>query len=375
MNIETRIDSRIWDAIKNSYENRNFTGAIQDSIYFLTDLIRDKSGLEGDGPSLIGRAFGGKSPLLKVNNLQTESEKNVQGGIEQILRGIYQAIRNPRSHDKHSDKEEDAVAIILFINLLVRIIDISKSPFSEQAFIARVLDPDFVTDERYAKLLVDEIPVKKRLDVFYGLFKRLSEGDGGKLKYFFDAFLKKLNKEERNTIYREISECLKHTDDIETIRTLIKSFSENWPEIDQSVRMRIENKLIKSIKKGKWHQLKQRCIDGAFGTFAINITKDFILKENLLSVLVNKLDSSDREEQDYVFKYFSNHLDELTSSPTSWLEAVVKKGLKNGDNRFKEMVEYSFSWSGAEWQTPFKDDIENFEEKPLDDEYDDGSPF
>lgn len=58
MNIETKIDRRIWDAIRNNIENRNFTGAIQDSIYFMSELIRERSGKEGDGASLIGAAFG-----------------------------------------------------------------------------------------------------------------------------------------------------------------------------------------------------------------------------------------------------------------------------------------------------------------------------
>ncbi len=113
MNLETRIDTRLWDAVRISYENRNFTGLIQDSMYFLTDLIREKTGLEGDGASLVGQAFGGRSPLLKVNKLQTESEKNEQKGVEQIIRGLYQAIRNPRSHEKILDTEENATAIIL----------------------------------------------------------------------------------------------------------------------------------------------------------------------------------------------------------------------------------------------------------------------
>jgi uncharacterized protein (TIGR02391 family) len=76
MNIETRIDERLWDAIRSSYGNRNYTGAIQDSMYFQGDLIRERSGLEGDGVALAGQAFGGRSPILKVNKLKTESEKN-----------------------------------------------------------------------------------------------------------------------------------------------------------------------------------------------------------------------------------------------------------------------------------------------------------
>jgi uncharacterized protein (TIGR02391 family) len=84
MNLETRIDQRLWDAMRSSYENRNFTGAIQDSMYFLTNLIREKTGLEGDGVPLVGLAFGGRNPLLKINKMQTESEKMSNKGLSRF---------------------------------------------------------------------------------------------------------------------------------------------------------------------------------------------------------------------------------------------------------------------------------------------------
>ena len=155
MNIETRLDPRLWNAIQSTYNNRNFTAAILDAVYFLSDLIRDKTGLQSDGVSLVGQAFGGKSPQLKVNRLQTDSEKNIQAGLEQILRGLFQAIRNPRSHEKYTDKQEDADAIILFVNYLISVIDKSKTPFTKPEFLARVFDKNFVQNQRYAQLLVE----------------------------------------------------------------------------------------------------------------------------------------------------------------------------------------------------------------------------
>src|SRR6266403_1765987 len=98
MDLESRIDKRLWNAIESSYQDRNYTTAILDSIHFVSQLIRDKSGLESDGQPLAGDAFGGPNPRLKVNSLQTESDRNVQKGVEALLRGLYQAIRNPRSH-------------------------------------------------------------------------------------------------------------------------------------------------------------------------------------------------------------------------------------------------------------------------------------
>jgi len=107
--------------------------------------------------SLVGQAFGGKSPKLKVNKLQSESDKNIQVGITQILRGIYQAIRNPRSHEKYNDSISDAGSIILFINYLTKIIDKFKTPFTKHAFLERVFEENFVPKKRYADLLVNRI--------------------------------------------------------------------------------------------------------------------------------------------------------------------------------------------------------------------------
>jgi uncharacterized protein (TIGR02391 family) len=107
MNLETRLESRLWDAVQASVEARNYKSAILDAIHFLTDTIRERSGLEGDGVALVGAAFGGASPKLKVNRLQTESELNVQKGVESLLRGLYQAVRNPRAHEGVADSEPD----------------------------------------------------------------------------------------------------------------------------------------------------------------------------------------------------------------------------------------------------------------------------
>ena len=117
-------------------------------------ILGGRSGLDSDGVALVGAAFGGSSPKLKVNRLQTESEQNVQRGVESLLRGIYQALRNPRSHGIVKDDERDAVAILIFVDYLLRVVDQSRSPFTIDAFVARVLDPDFVPKERYATLLV-----------------------------------------------------------------------------------------------------------------------------------------------------------------------------------------------------------------------------
>jgi len=228
MNLESKVEERLWQMIQGSYENRNYTGAILDTIYFLSDLVREKSGLSSDGISLIGQAFGGKSPKLKINKLQSDSDKNIQSGIAQILRGLYQAIRNPRSHEKYKDSKPDADCIILFVDYLIRIIDQSKTPFTKHEFFERVLEDNFVPKKRYADLLVNEIPKKQRLDIFIELYNLKEQGDGEKLKIFFESLIEKLNKDELQEVYNTISEELKTTDNDKTIRLILQIFPPNF---------------------------------------------------------------------------------------------------------------------------------------------------
>jgi len=78
VNLQSTLTDDLWAAVETNYSGKNYTGAILDAIYFLSSLIREKTGLESDGVSLVGQAFGGALPKLKVNRLQTESERNTR---------------------------------------------------------------------------------------------------------------------------------------------------------------------------------------------------------------------------------------------------------------------------------------------------------
>src|ERR1700723_1018020 len=100
LNLSSVISERLWLAVRGTYEVGNYSGAILDSIYFLSDVIRDKSGLESDGLQLVGAAFSGANPIVKVNSLHSPSDQDEQKGVHFLLMGLYSAIRNPRSHGK-----------------------------------------------------------------------------------------------------------------------------------------------------------------------------------------------------------------------------------------------------------------------------------
>lgn len=382
--METKINSKIWSAVRKNFEARNFSEAILDGIHYLSNLLREKTGLESDGQSLVGQAFGGNQPLIKVNSLQTDSEINIQKGLEQILRGIYQAIRNPRSHDRLEDTEKEAEAIIIFIDYLCGIIDHSKTNFSEVDFLNRVFDVNFVESDKYAELLLNEIPKRKRLSFAIEVYRKKETGDSSKLSYFIKAIVGEFSEEELNQFYEVVSEEFIIVIDEKTIRYALHIIPiEDWNKIREVARIRIENILMKSIREGRFIKENNKTNGGALGTWVgWNKLRHMTFVKDFQKILVKKLNSEDDREIDYVFKYFWDELTVILGDKIeAYFETVVKKKLKSGDKRFYDNVsnEMVFGEFNEVWNEVFTSEIDGFEEKQttsdLIDISDDDLPF
>jgi uncharacterized protein (TIGR02391 family) len=350
MDLKTSLAEPLWAAIESTYESRNYMGAIIDAMYYLGDIIREKTGLQSDGVALVGQAFGGKSPKLRVNQLQTETDLSVQKGTENLLLGLYQSIRNPRSHGKLNDTKEDADAIILFINYSLNIIGASKGTFSKSEFLNRVFDPSYVKRKRYAELLVEEIPQRYRLDVMTDVYRRKEEGDLEALALFSSALLAKLEEDDISKLAEVASEELNSTNDESTVRITTKMFPiQFWERLNEPAKLRSENRFLESIKEGEYITASKKCIKGAFGTWCQGHLGVFIMKDDCISALLLKLVSSKKTEQDYVFCYFwsvlLSTLDQMGESwLVEWAKTIINDGLKAGDKRFYELASSAISY-------------------------------
>lgn len=379
VNLNTRIDERLWSLIESTYIARNFSGAILDTIHFIGQLIRDKSGLESDGVALIGAAFGGKTPLLRVSKLQTDTDWNVQQGIEQILRGIYSALRNPRSHSKFSDSQEDADAIILFLNYIIKQVDQSKSPFDRATFGVRIFDPLFPENSRYAELLAEEIPPRLRLEILIKTFRDRHTGEAKKLALFTFAIIRLLTSEEIEQFCSVVSEELRSIEDELAIRTAIQLIPrELWPSYSEIARIRIEEKLISSINTGRYHTANGKLISGAFGTWAMGLGRFFTLKSKLAFAVAAKLASTNSLEQGYAIQYFGNSLPDLEPDPDFFLTCDLKNRLRAGDGVLYRHLKWIKSpQTPIGWKTALETPYDEFiEADPLSQEItDDDVPF
>jgi len=377
MNFQSQVSQELWAAIENSYQAGQFTSAILDAMHYIGNAIRERTGLQTDGVALIGQAFNEKTPLLKVNKLQTESDRNIQNGVASILRGLYQAIRNPRSHDKYNDSKQDAEAIIVFVNYLSQIVLRSKIPFTIDGLLARVFDPHFVKRDRYAKLLVDEIPEKHRLDVMIEIARRKEEGSIEVLKLVSFNLLSKLKVEEKETLSRVISEELKVIDSDACMKYYVCMLPQDiWAQIDELARLRVENRFLEEIKKGIYNPKAGKCVAGALGTWYNESIRHSLLKNDFISALLTKLTTTNTYEQEYVFKFFFNALisilPDMNEFTVKRANSVLNAGLKAGNilfyNALTPIIETWEDWAGE----PFKDAYESFVEKA---ESDDDIPF
>ena len=59
-------------------------------------------------------AFSANSPLLYLNSLQSESDRNEQRGYMDLFAGAMTGIRNPRAHE-HDIEDDPQVALELLV--------------------------------------------------------------------------------------------------------------------------------------------------------------------------------------------------------------------------------------------------------------------
>lgn len=367
MTIRNEIDTDLWEAIQKNYESENYTGAILDAIFKLTDVIRNKTGLEGDGASLIGQAFGGDNPRIKLNKLQTDSEKDIQRGIQEILRGIYTGIRNPRSHDTMKDNQSTCDSIIVFINYLLQMIDKSKLSFDENEYLKRVFDPYYVKTKEYSDLLVQEIPKRQRANIAVQVILQRSSGDIYVLGLFFESLLKQLESSELSRVFKVIDDELRITQNEEDIRYLVNMCpGEYWNHIEETVRMRTEAILYNDFSKGSYYEETEEW--GEYGALATWITEthfeNFEELEKWTRQAVDMIQSQNENVVSYVDTYFWRMVCQVNRNNIAWsLKRYFQKGLKDNDQQVIERLKDVIEWDEDHpWWYVFEEELKEYPE-------------
>ncbi len=90
------------ERVKTYYQNSQFGHAASQGVQIYCEIIRKLTGLTTDGTDLVNGVFGGKPfttpPTIQLNDLSTDSRKNIQEGQGHLSRGVVAGFRNPIAH-------------------------------------------------------------------------------------------------------------------------------------------------------------------------------------------------------------------------------------------------------------------------------------
>jgi uncharacterized protein (TIGR02391 family) len=118
--------SLVKDAELRKHTEKRFTsGHYQDAVLeafkYLNNYVKSRvRERQADGNSLMKEAFSAKHPILRLNDLQTPSERDEQQGYMEIFAGVMTGIRNPRAHENDFDNNPfTAVQLLSFADHLL----------------------------------------------------------------------------------------------------------------------------------------------------------------------------------------------------------------------------------------------------------------
>lgn len=121
------IHPRIVSVAKSRFETAHYADAVESALKevnsIVKDIVRRKTGNELDGASLMRTAFSLNNPVIVLDDLSTETGKNIQQGYMEIFAGAMIGIRNPKAHDNLSITEIRAKHFIYLASLLLCKVD------------------------------------------------------------------------------------------------------------------------------------------------------------------------------------------------------------------------------------------------------------
>lgn len=347
MQIDIKIREDLWKAIEAHYERNDFTEAVRDAVFHMSEVLREKGSIEDkDGTKLVDTALLGNNPAILLNKNETTTEKDFQQGIGFAFKGIMQSVRNPLSHESFQYTKDEAEVLILYINFLLNQVDKSGGSTKIDNIIDLLFDEDFTDTQEYAELLLKEVPSKKRYDLLLELYQKRAQLPQNKLNHFLTALFASLTKAAKSDFVRVVSTSLMRCKDDNDLRMYCHYFmNDTYIEIDKLAQLRIEDLMIKSINAGKYENVynfesdtnEKKCTAGSLSTW---ISKKIDLlgnKDAIVNLLFKKLER-EYSEQEFVFTYFTPA---ITKKPSEYKKSelyVIKSQLKKGNSLFSNWL-------------------------------------
>ena len=110
-----------------------FEAAAREAFVIVENQLKAKSGLDSHGFDLATRALSfeinkntgeiKKPPLVAINELKTESDRNEQNGIRYMLMGFFQGPRNLYQHNHIGSGASNSISVVIEASFFLRFLD------------------------------------------------------------------------------------------------------------------------------------------------------------------------------------------------------------------------------------------------------------
>lgn len=112
---------------KSLFESGHYPQAILEAFKTVNNRVKQITGLSLDGKALMSKAFSEEKPLIALNELTTQSERDEQEGFKFLFMGAMVGIRNPLAHEDFSSFIEPhrALEYLGFASLLMGKIEVA----------------------------------------------------------------------------------------------------------------------------------------------------------------------------------------------------------------------------------------------------------
>jgi uncharacterized protein (TIGR02391 family) len=247
INTSIEFDKDLYEKIASDYESGNYTSAIKTAILYISEEIRERTNLDLDGDQLITKAFSINNPLLKINSLETQTEKDEQTGYMLLFQGMYKAIRNPRNHNLIVDKKKEGESLLIVLNYMLSVIERARPRFDYKDFLALINDRYFVKTNDYANEIAKTLPKEKILDIVMQLCNDIAVLNYRNVPYIVKVLKDEMSGKDKEVFFNSCNTVLGRIEDFTKLRAYIVFLSSDWKLLNKAVRLRLIEILLGSL--------------------------------------------------------------------------------------------------------------------------------
>jgi uncharacterized protein (TIGR02391 family) len=112
---------KVVEASRELFKDGHYRDAIYRAFVEVVNFVKRKAKSQLDGKKLMSTVFSPDNPIIRLNPLETQTDKDEQEGFMYLFMGAVQGIRNPKAHENIiQNNPYIALQLIGFASLLMK---------------------------------------------------------------------------------------------------------------------------------------------------------------------------------------------------------------------------------------------------------------